>query len=152
MAVPKFVQDAQGSWKGTSKLNLPWLPKEKQVSKCDSKLHVEIDPGHRYATIHYIWAYEGKREEGTMIVCGDEKELVEIGWSDSWHMNAGVMKLKGKYVAGYLKTRGEYTAEGQTWGWSVALELKDGVFWIKMENIMPGEKAMWAVEGEYRKE
>jgi hypothetical protein len=152
MAIPKFIQDSQGSWKGTSELNLPWLPKDKQVSTCDSKLHVEIDPGLKYATIHYVWAYEGKREEGTMIICGDKKEVVEIGWSDSWHMNSGVMHLKGKHQPQSLKTLGSYTAEEQTWGWSVAFEQKDGVLLLKMENIPPGMDPQWAVEAEYRRE
>lgn len=152
MAIPQFIQDSQGSWKGTSKLNLPWLPKDKQVSACDSKFHIEIDPRQKYATIHYVWAYNGKREEGTMLVCGDKKESVEIGWSDSWHMNSGVMQLKGKHEPNSLKTLGSYTAEGQTWGWSIAFELKDDVLWMKMENLPTGMDPQWAVEAEYRRE
>jgi hypothetical protein len=74
MAVPPNIRAAVGSWKGKSKLNLPWLPADKQVTESDSQLHVDTDDRGTIATLTYDWHYEGKRHEGTMILAGSTKE------------------------------------------------------------------------------
>lgn len=153
MSVPTFMKAAQGKWKGTSKLNLPWLPAEKQVTSSESHLHIESDPQDKYATLHYSWAYEGKREEGTLILAGDAKEnRFEIGWSDSWHQSTGVLHLTGTSTDSSVKCRGSYTAEGETWGWTIELSTRGEEFHLKMENVMPGDNAVWAVLAVYTRE
>ena len=153
MAAPKFAHDSTGSWTGKSKLNLPWLPKDKQVSESDSNLHVDLDEQKKFATVTYTWHHEGQRHEGTMIICGSSKSKeYEIAWVDSWHQNSNIMTLKGKEDdKGNLKTKGEYTAEGQTWGWTIAFEHSKDKLVMKMENVMPGDKAEWAVEAVYHR-
>lgn len=153
MSVPKPIFDAKGSWKGKSKLNLPWLAPDKRVSECDSDLHVDCDRQGTYATIVYEWSYEGKRQEGTLILAGSKTtNTIEIGWADSWHQNSGVLHLSGHVTDdAKIKTKGTYNAEGQEWGWTIAVEVTASTLSLKMENVTPAGEATWAVDGEYHR-
>ena len=154
MAVPKFIVASKGSWKGKSKLNLPWLAPDKRVSESDSHLHIDCDRQNAFATITYTWSYEGKEQEGTFLICqNDTSKVVEVGWSDSWHQNTGVMHLAGPGgEADSFKTRGTYKAEGQEWGWTVAFSLTKERLTLKMENVPPNVEPQWAVEAIYEPE
>lgn len=153
MAVPKHILDSKGSWKGESKLHRVWLPKDKQVQTSASFLHIDADRENKFAKIDYIWYYEGARHEGHMLVCGSNKAgTFEIAWSDSWHQNSGILYLKGKLEGNSIKTKGDWQAEGETWGWTIELVTKDNEFLVKMENITPQGEATWAVEGTYHRE
>ncbi len=153
MATPKFASTGKGSWAGKSRLNLPWLPKDKQISESASKLHIDLDELNTFATITYTWEHEGKRHEGSMLVCGSAKSKdVQVAWVDSWHQSTSVLYLKGKEDAkGNIKSKGTYDAEGQTWGWTIAFELAEDTLTMRMENVMPDDKADWAVEAVYKR-
>ena len=118
MAIPKSIIDAAGSWFGSSKLNQSWLPPEKRIAESASFLHIETDDHRTFATITYTWHHEGKRHEGTILVCMDgDSKVVQFGWSDSWHQNTAVMHLVGSEVnEGSVKTKGTYAAEKEVWG------------------------------------
>ncbi len=153
MAVPQFVIDAKGLWKGKSKLNLPWLPADKQVTESDSHLHIDCDRKNAFATVTYTWSHEGKEQEGTMLICQDPKsKTVELGWSDSWHENTAVLHAIGEEKpAGYFKTKGTYKGGGEEWGWTIALTVVDGTLLLKMENVTPKGEAAWAVDATYER-
>lgn len=152
MAIPESIHKAVGLWHGKSKLNLPWLPPEKRVTESASRLHIETDNHVRLATITYDWHYDGKREEGTLILCGSAKsKKMEMGWSDSWHQNSGVLHLKGQESeSGAVKARGEYTVDGKEfWGWTIELAATADKLTLCMENVTPKGEAEWAVEATY---
>jgi len=154
MAVPKSITGAVGLWQGKSKLNLPWLAPEKRVTESNSSLHIETDSQGKFATITYDWHYEGKREEGTIIVAKSGKtNAVQFGWVDSWHQNDGVLHLKGEDSGtGPVKAKGEYSAGAkEVWGWTIEISpTKDGLT-VKMENVPPTGEPMWAVEAVYKR-
>lgn len=153
MAVPKSIQSAVGQWKGKSKLNLPYLPPEKRVTESDSSLHIETDAKGTYATITYDWHHDGKRQEGTIIVVRKVKSNpVEMAWVDSWHQSEGILYLKGQDSdSGSVKTKGDWAAGEETWGWTIEfLSTKDRLT-LKMEVLQPNGDATWAVEGIYTK-
>lgn len=157
MATPKFIEKAVGSWKGVSKLNLPWLPEDKQVSTSGSKLHIDLDEKKKFATITYTWKYEDKAEEGSMLICGSEKaKELSMGWVDSWHQNGGVMPLKSsEFSHEMVKVLGSYpTGDGSPdWGWRIELSMpSDDTFLFKMINMPHGEEEAWAVEATYKRE
>ena len=145
MAVPKSLHEAKGLWKGRSELNQSWLPPEKRVSESPSELH--LDANAAFATITYTWSYEGKPQEGTMLLAADDKGAVEIGWSDTWHHTSGVMHLRGEG----LKTKGSYEGGGETWGWTIAFEIAGDELRLTMENVTPKEEAEWAVRAVYKR-
>jgi hypothetical protein len=154
MAVPKRVLEAKGLWKGQSQLNLPWLPPDKRVTESKSQLHVDTDAGDHYATITYTWEYEGKPQEGTMIVCmANKTKAVQIGWVDSWHENSEVLHLVGTEAeSGEVRTKGSYGDPKEPWGWTINLDLVGGKLLLTMENIPHGSEPQWAVKGTYEKD
>lgn len=154
MAVPKRIQEAKGLWRGKSQLNQPWLAPEKRISESTSHLHIDTDAHNAFATVTYTWEYEGKRHEGTMLICMAKKTMaVEIGWVDSWHQSTGVLHLTGtESEARPVKTKGLYSAGKETWGWTIALDLKDEHLILTMENVTPAGEAEWAVRATYKRE
>ncbi|MBX3113772.1 MAG: DUF1579 family protein [Fimbriimonadaceae bacterium] len=157
MATQKVIQKAVGSWKGKSKLNLPWLPEDKRITKSESKLHVDLDMKHTFATITYTWVFEGKVEEGSMHICSAEKsKKTSIGWVDSWHQNSSVLHLTAdEFNHDLVRATGSYpTGDGSPdWGWRIELSMpSDDTFLLKMINMPHGEKEEWAVEATYKRE
>ncbi len=154
MAVPKGIHDGKGLWKGKSQLNLPWLPPEKRVSESMSQLHIDTDTHNSFATITYNWEYEGKRQEGTMLVSmASKSKAVEIGWVDSWHQSSAVLHLVGTEAeSGSVKTKGSYTVGKETGGWTIGFDFVGDELRLTMENITSRGDAEWAVRGFYKRE
>ena len=154
MAVPQKLLLAKGLWHGPSKLNLSFLPPERRVTESNSRLHIDTDGHHSYATITYDWSHDGKRQEGTMLVSQDsDSKKVSVGWVDSWHQSSSIMQLVGNEDAnGKIHTTGHYGAGGQTWGWDIDFEFVTETLQMTMTNISPKGEAEWAVRATYRKE
>ncbi len=154
MAIPKHIHDAKGSWKGKSQLNLPWLEPAKRVTESTSLFHVDIDSHNTFATITYNWEYEGKRQEGTMVLSmANKTKIVEIGWSDSWHMSSGVLHTTGtEDAAGSVKTKGSYAAGKETWGWTINFDMTGKELVMTMDNVHPDGQVDWAVKAVYRRD
>ncbi len=152
MAIPKSILDAKGLWHGKSLLNLSWLPPDKRVTESASRFHVDTDANHAFATITYDWHHEGKRHEGTILICkANKSKVVEMGWVDSWHQNGGVLHLVGEESeSGVVKAKGTYEAEKQTWGWTIAFERTSDQLVMTMENVTPKGEAEWAVKATYK--
>ena len=157
MAIPKLLRDSTGMWKGPSKLHQEW---EKEVSKqvvtSNSSLHIEHDSHATFATLTYTWEYNGKKQEGTLLICGDKAgDHVSGGWSDSWHQNTAVMQLVGTGKNGNpVNLVGSYEVPGsKPWGWRLTITLVQNEIVLKMFNIDPdGKNESWAVEAHYRKD
>jgi len=151
MAAPKSIYAAKGSWRGKSKLNLPFLPPDKRVSESNSSLHIDTDSQDTFATITYDWHYEGKRQEGTIILCKDGKSSqVQLGWVDSWHQNGAVMHLTGEELqTGSVKAKGAYGAGKEVWGWTIEVHSTNDQLTLKMDNVTPTGEPTWAVEAVY---
>lgn len=152
MAVPKSLRGAKGMWRGTSKLNLPWLAPDKQVTESPSSLHIDFDALEKFATLTYTWLYEGKSQEGTLLVAmGAKSQRAEMGWADSWHQAEGILHLKGEDSGASVKARGEY-GDKEVWGWTIELTATESTFRIKMDNVPPTGDAMWAVDATYTRD
>jgi len=154
MAVPKSIHSAKGLWHGKSLLNLPWLAPDKQVSESTSSLHIDTDKHDAFATITYTWQYEGKQQEGTILLAQSGKgKHLELGWVDSWHQNTSVLHLIGEESeSGSVKAKGAYSAGKETWGWTIAFEHDGDQLTMIMENVTPAGQATWAVKAAYKKD
>jgi len=154
MAIPKSIHEAKGLWKGNSRLNLPWLPADKQVSESNSSLHIDSDGNNTYATITYNWSHEGKRQEGTIILSeSTDSKAVELGWVDSWHQNSGVLHLVGEESdSGSVKVKGTYGPAKEPWGWTIEFQRAGNQLSMNMDNIKPSGEAIWAVKATYSRD
>ena len=153
MAVPKPIRNAAGSYSGDSKLHMPWMPEGKRIAEGPSKLHIEFDRHTTFATATYIWTYEGKEQEGTILIASDDEgKDVTMGWSDSWHQSGAVMHLQGSVEGDELSCKGKYKAPGSPdWGWRITLgQTGDDKVTMKMFNATPEGEEMLAVEAVYK--
>lgn len=154
MPIPRTIRDAAGSWRGSSKLHLSWLPPEKRVEESSSSLQVKLDRNSTYATIEYTWSQEGTEQEGSLLLCADKKRTcITAGWVDSWHQNNAVMLLSGELSDGAIRLDGKYQVEGHPeWGWAIGFELiSNSKFIMRMINIDPAGNEEWAVEAVYER-
>lgn len=150
MPAPKVLIAASGLWAGTSKLQLSHLPPDQRVTESPSTLTVAIDPHTSYALVNYVWEYDGEKQYGTVLVCGDESGAsVDMAWSDSWHQNSAVMNLKGSESGGSVKASGTWGPEEEPWGWTVGFGLEGESLVMRMEVVTPTGDSDWAVEAVY---
>ncbi len=152
MALPDWMAEVVGNWEGESKLHMSWLPAEERIKACRSGLEIRVDPARTHAEWHYTWTEDGNPQQGVMLIAGSsEGDAISVGWVDSWHQSADVMKLAG--TSGQcIKVRGTYKVEGHPeWGWRIELEAdvaREKVS-LKMFNVSPEGEEEWAVAAEY---
>jgi hypothetical protein len=148
MSIPKKLQPLVGDWKGSNRLHLgEWGPTPLHESAGTATVRERI--GGQFLEIAYTWEYDGKPQEGVMILGGDNKtDAVNAFWTDSWHMAHNVMLCEGTESAdGVVSVKGSYKVEGHpNWGWRSEIYATDSGFKYKMFNVTPdGEEAI-AVE------
>lgn len=106
----------------------------------------------RFLRLDYTWAYQGKPQEGSLLLGYVKKEETVSGhWIDSWHMGSQVMELSGKKPQGAtVSLRGSYAAPpGPDWGWRIDLTREGNEVRLVMWNIWPEGKEDLAVEATY---
>ena len=151
MAVPKFIHTAKGSWQGTSRLHLSFLPPEERITESNSSLKIETDERENFVTLTYYWYHEGQRQQGTILLCGSsENKNLQMSWVDSWHQNFAIMNLEGSDTAAqYIQAKGNYSGGDEIWGWSIRLELQGDNLILSMDNHSPNGESEWAVQASY---
>lgn len=145
--------DCAGEWKGTTRLYLSWPPEREDVS--ESRLEARVELGGLALSVRYTWAFEGRPQEGLMVVTLDRKTGQATGaWADTFHQQPALMALAGALQEDGVSMRGEYAApEGPPWGWRIALRWQGGEeLLLEMDNITPEGEAAPAVRAEYRRE
>ncbi|MCB0826823.1 MAG: DUF1579 family protein [Armatimonadetes bacterium] len=151
MALTESIIKAVGSWHGKSKLHQSWLEGDQKIQECDSEFHIDLSEKNDYALITYRWAYDGKPEEGALMLMGASKGDKHTGsWADTWHMNSAIMKLSGYQEEGVVKLTGSYAVgDSPDWGWRIELYPTADKLTMKMFNITHTGEEVWAVEAVY---
>ena len=140
-----------GRWAGTSTLQDPNTGKPEASP---STLTVTPILGGRFVRLDYTWGYQGKPQEGSLLVgCDPAAGTVSGHWIDTWHMGRGVLTCAGRTDDPTLSLRGSYAAPpGPDWGWRIELTPSATAIRLVMYNIWPAEqggKEDLAVEAEY---
>ena len=84
---------AAGQWSGTNTLQDPNTGKPEE-----SPSTVTVTPvlGGRFVRLDYTWGYQGKPQEGSLLVGFDPKSGEVSGhWIDTWHMGRTVLACIG---------------------------------------------------------
>lgn len=151
MAIPKPFAGRAGSYAGKSRLNLAHMPEGQRVKESSSEMHVDFDRNEKYATVTYVWEYEGKKQEGSFLVCGpDDGETFQMGWVDSFHLDYQIMYLKGSVAD--MSAKGNYAYGEEEYPWRIAFEFpSDSEIVMKMWFISLEGEEEWAVEALYKK-
>ncbi len=140
-----------GTWSGESLL---WMGPDAEPLPSASRLVVAPAGMGRFLTLSYTWLYEGKPQEGLLLV-GDHNNAstATAAWVDSWHQSGKVMHCVGAATDTGFAVSGSYPAPpGPDWGWrlSVRCPAADELL-FEMHNVPPGGPAELAVRVAYRR-
>jgi hypothetical protein len=153
MSIPAMARELVGQWEGSSLL---WLSPEAPPRRCGTTASVSFVAQGRFVTVAYTWEYEGKPQEGLLLLGMDKQErALEAIWIDSWHMADKMLVCRGDADgSGEISVLGSYAAPpGPDWGWRIALRSgAAGEFQIRMYNISPGGEEEPAVEASYTRQ
>lgn len=148
MSIPAKLQLLIGTWNGVNRLHLgEWGPTPLHESAGTAAVRERV--GGQFLEIAYTWEYDGKQQEGVMILGGNNKtDAVNAFWTDSWHMAHNLMQCEGTESAdGAVAVKGSYKVEGHPdWGWRSEIIPTDGGFAYKMFNVSPDGDEAIAVE------
>jgi hypothetical protein len=137
---------AAGQWRGTNTLQDPNIG---QPEETPSTATVTPVLGGRFIRVDYTWGYQGKPQEGSLLVGFDPKSGEVSGhWIDTWHMGRKVLACAGTASDGTIAVRGSYAAPlGADWGWRI--DIATDPLQIRHTNIDPDGKEELAAEGVY---
>ncbi|CAA9348212.1 MAG: hypothetical protein AVDCRST_MAG89-2978 [uncultured Gemmatimonadetes bacterium] len=138
-----------GTWSGPSTLQDPI---NNVAEESASTLVVTPVLGGRFVRMDYTWAYQGKPQEGSLLVGFDPKaNTLSAQLIDTWHVGYGVMAFTGSPGADRtLTVRGSYAAPpGPDWGWRIDVAPGDGTLRITHYNVWPEGKEDLAVDSLY---
>src|SRR4051812_34251791 len=99
---------AAGQWLGTNTLQDPNTGKPEETP---STATVTPVLGGRFIRVDYTWSYQGKPQEGSLLV-GFDPESGEVSghWIDTWHMGRKVLACVGATADGAISVKGSYAA------------------------------------------
>lgn len=153
MSILDALSACAGSWHGPSTLQ---DPHNSIAEESQSDLTVTPVLGGRFVRLDYTWSYQGKPQEGSLLIGFQKKEDVFTGhWIDSFHMGTKVMGLQGPNPSGStLSLLGSYAAPpGPDWGWRIEITPEtEGTLRMVMFNLWPeseGGQQDLAVEASY---
>lgn len=134
-----------GTWSGTTKLYF-----EPGVLHSEDPIaaSVHVVSGGYALLFGYVGAHGDERTHGTMLVSYDAAaDRHSVAWVDTFHSRS-MMGLSGdRAPEGTVRVEGTYEAEGQTWGWQIALSVEaSNAIALRMYNVIPGEAPALAVE------
>lgn len=141
------LKTCAGRWQGTNVLQDPHTnaPEESRGEAVVSSI-----VGGKFIRLDYTWAYQGKAQEGSMLLGYQAKaNLVTAHWIDSWHMGDAVLTCQGK-AEDTLSVLGSWSAgSGPDWGWRITLFPSQDELRMMMWNITPEGEETLAVEAHY---
>ncbi len=139
-----------GRWSGVNRL---WVMPGDPVRESETSASVAVAARGALASITYTWAYEGKPQEGVLMVRTEsDPDDVGVVWVDSWHTGNKFMLFRNEGgKEGLVEVRGTYAAPpGPDWGWRIVLGADSAdEFRIVMYNITPDGQETLAVEARY---
>ena len=137
-----------GSWSGSNTLQDPNTGKPEESPSTATLTPVL---GGRFVRLDYTWGYQGKPQEGSLLIGFDPKSGEVSGhWIDTWHMGRAVLACKGTATDGTIAVRGSYAAPPrQDWGGRIEIAPGDDALRITHTNIDADGTEDLAVEGVY---
>lgn len=139
-----------GSWKGTNKLHVSWMPEP--LKESDSTLTVSLKANGQFIAFDYTWAYEGEPQEGIILLgCDTKSNAVQTVWTDSWHSRHTFILSDGKVADdGTVSVKGYYKVpDHPDWGWRTVIIPQNDLIKIAMYNVSPEGVEEPAVETDF---
>ncbi len=142
-----------GAWEGENRL---WMDPTGAGEPSAATASVELVAGGGFVSLAYTWAYEGKPQDGLLLVRRAERPgPLDAVWVDSFHTVGGFMTYRGEVdPSGRWSLYGTYPVQdGPDWGWRIAIDHDEGddAFRLLMWNVPPGGSDERAVEARFRR-
>ncbi|MES2884397.1 MAG: DUF1579 family protein [Pseudomonadota bacterium] len=140
-----------GDWIGENQL---WLDPKEPPQVSPSTLTVAPTAQGKFLTLAYTWAFEGKVQEGLLLVGDNNKDsIASAGWVDSFHQSGKVMQCIGSVEGSGFAVSCHYPAPpGPDWGWRLSVNASAaGELIFEMHNVPPGGDAELAVRAVYQR-
>jgi hypothetical protein len=153
MSVHPKLAELAGRWVGHYRLHTSWL--ENKIHECQTSAQIDLRVKDQFLTIEYEWEYEGRQQEGVLILgCDEMSSAVQAIWTDSWHMSHKFMVCDGAIdEKGVVNVNGFYqVSDHPDWGWRTEIFPAKDSFKYAMYNIAPEGKEDIAVEVEYSRQ
>ena len=150
MSIDQRLYDLSGTWTGTNRLHTTWL--EEKLKESPSTANVRSKMNGQFLSIEYTWSYEGKLQEGLLIVGSDPKsDAVQAVWTDSWHSKDVLMLCNGEINSGGgISVMGHYSVpDHPDWGWRTEVIPTEDGFRYAMYNVSPEGVEEIAVETDF---
>ena len=136
-----------GEWSGTNRL---WLTPTDPARESKTSGTIALAAGTGFVTINYKWEYDGKPQDGLLIVRNAaEPSPEDMSWIDSFHTGGKFMMFRGEEDReGRIAALTSYAAPpGPDWGWRIVVEAENADrVRIIMYNITPDGDEALAVE------
>ena len=152
MSVHTALANLTGRWAGYNRLHADWM--DNPIQDSVSMANVELRVNGQFLTVEYDWEFEGKRQEGVMIIgCDTNSNAVQMIWTDSWHMSHKFMVCDGEIADdGKINVKGHYSVpDNPDWGWRTEIVPGENAFRFVMFNVTPEGEETVAVEADYER-
>lgn len=150
MSLNEDLAEYAGSWSGTNKLYLSWLPDPLRES--ESKLNVALKSNGQFIAFEYMWEYESEPQEGLILLgCDTKSNAVQTVWTDSWHSSHTLMLSDGMAADdGSISVKGYYKVKNNPdWGWRTDIIPSSNLLRIAMYNVSPEGVEELAAETDF---
>jgi hypothetical protein len=150
MGIGQRLSDLVGTWKGTNRLYVPWMPEK--IKESDSTATIRSKMNGQFLSVEYTWSFDGKPEEGMLILgCDPKSDSVQAVWTDSWHSKDILMLCNGTVSTdGSISVFGKYSVpEHPDWGWRTEIIPGIDQFRYVMYNVTPEGAEELAVETNF---
>ncbi len=150
MSALDAIAACAGEWRGSNRLHDPNTGAPEDTH---STLAVHPVLGGRFVRLDYTWSYQGKPQEGSLLLGHQPKAGVLTGhWIDGWHMGDRVLSCEGRSPeGGELSVLGHFPAPpGPDWGWRIEVR-PDGGERLRVVHVLisPEGEESPAVEADY---
>jgi hypothetical protein len=149
MSVHEKLASLVGEWKCTNRLN---FGDEHPVLESPGTATVVTRVGGQCLEIAYTWSFEGKPQEGVILMDKNGKTSeAAASWTDTFHYANSLMHCLGTWDEnGKVSVTGSYAAgDGPDWHWRTEIIPSDDSFKYLMINISPDGDEQWAVEMDF---
>lgn len=148
MQPQNLFDDAVGEWQG--EYSLWFRPSDVPDAHSPSRASVTSELSGGALLLRYDWRYEEALHEGLAIIGRTEAGGLQMGWSDSFHYEHGVMHNDA--VGTRAAVLGHYGPDDAPWGWRTEFEMPSAdALEIRGFNILPDGTEALATEAIYQR-
>lgn len=150
MSINEDLAKYVGTWRGTNRLHVTWMPEP--LKESESKLEVSLKANRQFVSFEYTWAYEGEPQEGLIVLgCDPKSDAIQTVWTDSWHSSHTFMLSDGAVADdGSITVKGHYKVKDHPdWGWRTDIIPGDASLRVVMYNVSPEGDEEIAVETDF---